>query len=66
MVFARKARVSVMIVKVNGITVGYLVEQKNNLCASSETRCTRQIIGHNKNVALKMCVIAQTVELVTS
>ena len=62
--FARKARVSVMIVKVNGITEGYLVEQKNNLYASSETRCTRQIIGQ-KNATLKMCVIAQTVELVT-
>ena len=62
--FARKAKVSVMIVKVNGITEGYLVEQKTT-CMHRVRQDAQDRLLDTKNATLKMCVIAQTVELVT-
>ena len=52
--FAREARVSVMIVKVNGITESYLVEQKNDLYASMN-EMQLKMIGY-AHATLKICM----------
>ena len=54
MVFVRRTRVSGMIVKVNGITESYLVEQKNNLYASMNEMQLKMI--RNAHATLKICM----------